>query len=105
MRKAVAQGRLAEICGQMLGDIELARARFASCYEHPERLSVETLPVKWAYWLRDTIPGCRKVIELEGTRLFFPEGRPEELAQALREHWQVKQPAATASVTAIGYLT
>jgi hypothetical protein len=30
--------------------------------------------VKWAYWLRDTIPGCRKVIELEGARLFFPAG-------------------------------
>jgi pimeloyl-ACP methyl ester carboxylesterase len=58
-------------------------------------------PVKWAYWLRDTIPGCRKVIELAGARLFFPEERPEELAQVLREHWQVKQPSATASVTAV----
>jgi pimeloyl-ACP methyl ester carboxylesterase len=45
-------------------------------------------PVKWAYWLRDTIPGTRKVIELEGAKLFFPEERPEELASALREHWQ-----------------
>lgn len=156
MRKAVAQGRLADICRQMLGDIELARARFASCYEHPERLSMETLrvyleplfatpealrnierwfstyqdcsptvevepflrrlqaptlvvwgtddvyfPVKWAYWLRDAIPGCRKVIEIEDARLFFPEERPEDLAPALREHWQMKQPAATASVTAV----
>jgi pimeloyl-ACP methyl ester carboxylesterase len=44
--------------------------------------------VKWAYWLRDTIPGCRKVIELPGARLFFPEERPDDLAQALREHWR-----------------
>lgn len=44
-------------------------------------------PVKWAYWLRDTIPGTRKVIELEGAKLFFPEERPQPLIQALREHW------------------
>ena len=43
--------------------------------------------VKWAYWLRDTIPGCSKVIELAGAKLFFPEERPDELAAALREHW------------------
>lgn len=44
--------------------------------------------LKWAYWLRDTIPGCRNVVELAGARLFFPEERPEELAQLLREHWR-----------------
>lgn len=44
--------------------------------------------VKWARWLRDTIPGCSKVIELEGARLFFPEERPDALAAALRDHWQ-----------------
>ena len=44
--------------------------------------------VRWAYWLRDTIPGTRKVIELDGAKLFFPEERPEPLAAALREHWQ-----------------
>ena len=44
--------------------------------------------VQWAYWLRDTIPGTRKVIELDGAKLFFPEERPEPLAAALREHWQ-----------------
>ena len=56
--------------------------------------------VKWAYWLRDTIPGCRQVVELAGARLFFPEGRPDALAQAPRERRQVQQPPATASVTA-----
>jgi pimeloyl-ACP methyl ester carboxylesterase len=54
-------------------------------------------PVKWAHWLRDTIPGCRKVIELEGARLFFPEERPDALAEALREHWQVTQSRAAAA--------
>ena len=44
-------------------------------------------PVKWAYWLRDTIPGCRKVVELEDARLFFPEERPDELAAPMRELW------------------
>ena len=44
-------------------------------------------PVKWAYWLRDTIPGCKKVIEIEGARLLFPEERPDALVGPLREHW------------------
>jgi pimeloyl-ACP methyl ester carboxylesterase len=44
--------------------------------------------VKWAYWLRDTIPGCRKVVELDGAKLFFPEERPDALADAIRAHWQ-----------------
>ena len=44
--------------------------------------------VKWAYWLKETIPGCRKVVELEGAKLFFPEERPGELADAIRAHWR-----------------
>ena len=43
--------------------------------------------VEWAYWLRDTIPGCDRVIELDGAMLFFPEERPDELSAALLEHW------------------
>jgi pimeloyl-ACP methyl ester carboxylesterase len=151
-RNAVAQGRLGEMGNAMLADIDVARSRFAGVYEHPEKLSSETVraylgpifatpdamrnlerwfqsshdnsqtvsiepllrrlnaptlvvwatadvffPIKWAYWLRDTIPGCRKVIELEGAKLFFPEERPDELADALREHWtsgQVQNRAA-----------
>jgi pimeloyl-ACP methyl ester carboxylesterase len=153
MRKLVAQGQLGDIGRKMLADVDFARSRFAVAYEHPERLSPETLrtyleplfstpeaienlerwfgtahdnrqtveiepqlrtltaptlvvwgtddvffPVKWAHWLRDTIPGCRKVIELEGARLFFPEERPDALAGALREHWQTRTvaPASTA---------
>jgi pimeloyl-ACP methyl ester carboxylesterase len=40
--------------------------------------------VKWAYWLKDTIPGAREVIEVDGARLFFPEERPEWFAGKLR---------------------
>jgi pimeloyl-ACP methyl ester carboxylesterase len=61
------------------------------------RLQVPTLIVwgtgdkafhrKWAYWLRDTIPGATDVIELDGARLFFPDERATELTAALRRHW------------------
>jgi pimeloyl-ACP methyl ester carboxylesterase len=44
-------------------------------------------PVKWAYWLHGAIPGSRRVVELAGARLFFPEERPDALADALRAHW------------------
>lgn len=40
---------------------------------------------KWAYWLKDTIPGAADVIEVEGGRLFFPEERPELFAAQLRQ--------------------
>jgi pimeloyl-ACP methyl ester carboxylesterase len=61
------------------------------------RLQVPTLIVwgtsdiffrrKWAYWLRDTIPGASEVVEIEGGRLFFPDERASELTAALRRHW------------------
>jgi pimeloyl-ACP methyl ester carboxylesterase len=44
---------------------------------------------KWAYWLRDTIPGATEVVEVEGARLFFPDERAAELTVALRRHWGV----------------
>jgi pimeloyl-ACP methyl ester carboxylesterase len=43
---------------------------------------------KWAYWLKDTIPGARPVIEVPGGRLFFPEERPEFFADHVRRFWQ-----------------
>lgn len=62
-----------------------------------EQLTVPTLvvwgtgdpnfDVKWAYWLRDTIPGVVDVVELPGARLFFPEERAAELVPLLRRHW------------------
>lgn len=43
--------------------------------------------VKWAYWLKDTIPGAKRVVEVEDGRLFFPEDRPDTLATPLLEFW------------------
>ena len=61
------------------------------------RLQVPTLIVwgtgdiffrrKWAYWLRDTIPGATEVVEIDGARLFFPDERATELTALLRRHW------------------
>jgi pimeloyl-ACP methyl ester carboxylesterase len=42
--------------------------------------------LKWAYVLRDLIPGAR-VIEIDGARIFFPEERPGDLFPHLRRHW------------------
>jgi pimeloyl-ACP methyl ester carboxylesterase len=42
---------------------------------------------KWAYWLRDTIPGATDVVEIDGARLFFPDERAAEFTAALRRHW------------------
>ena len=42
---------------------------------------------RWAYWLRDTIPGVSDVIEVPGARLFFPHERPDDLAPPLLRHW------------------
>jgi len=37
---------------------------------------------KWAYWLKDTIPGAKRVVEVEDARLFFPEDRPDNARRA-----------------------
>jgi pimeloyl-ACP methyl ester carboxylesterase len=42
---------------------------------------------KWAYWLKDTIPGARRVIEIADGRLFFPEDRPDTLAGPMLRFW------------------
>jgi pimeloyl-ACP methyl ester carboxylesterase len=44
-------------------------------------------PLELAHWLRDTIPGLREVVEIEGGLLFWPWERGEELAPHLRRHW------------------
>jgi pimeloyl-ACP methyl ester carboxylesterase len=63
-----------------------------------KRLTVPTLIVwglddiffdkKWAYWLKDTIPGARRVIEVPDGRLFFPEDRPDALATPMLAFWE-----------------
>ena len=59
-----------------------------------EQLDVPTLIVwgtgdrffelKYAQWLRETIPGALDVVEIEGARLFFPDERGAELAGHIR---------------------
>ncbi len=44
--------------------------------------------IKWAYQLRDMIPGARDVIEVEGAKIFFPEERPGDLVPHLLRHWE-----------------
>jgi pimeloyl-ACP methyl ester carboxylesterase len=46
-----------------------------------------TFGIKWAYQLRDMIPGAREVIEVDGAKLFFPEERPGDLVPHLSRHW------------------
>jgi pimeloyl-ACP methyl ester carboxylesterase len=42
---------------------------------------------KWAYWLKETIPGAERVIEVPDSRLFFPEDRPDALTGPLLSFW------------------
>jgi pimeloyl-ACP methyl ester carboxylesterase len=51
-------------------------------------------PLQWAYWLKSRIPGARSVIELPGAKLFFPEERPDALADALCGHWRMLEAVA-----------
>jgi pimeloyl-ACP methyl ester carboxylesterase len=44
-------------------------------------------PLKWAYWLKATIPGALDIIELPGAKLWFPEEYPEFVSGKLRAHW------------------
>jgi pimeloyl-ACP methyl ester carboxylesterase len=52
---------------------------------------------RWAYWLRDTIPGATRVVELAGARLFFPDERAPEFATHLRQHWATHLESAQAA--------
>jgi pimeloyl-ACP methyl ester carboxylesterase len=54
-------------------------------------------PLELAHWLRDTIPGCDEVVEIEGGKLFWPFERGEELVPHLRRHWQQSAAAPAAS--------
>jgi pimeloyl-ACP methyl ester carboxylesterase len=42
---------------------------------------------KWAYWLKETMPGAKRVVDVEDARLFFPEDRPDALAVPVLEFW------------------
>jgi pimeloyl-ACP methyl ester carboxylesterase len=43
---------------------------------------------KWAYWLMDTIPGAKRVVEVAEGRLFFPEDRPDALVEPVLKFWE-----------------
>jgi pimeloyl-ACP methyl ester carboxylesterase len=72
-------------------------AHTVAIHDALKRLHVPTLIVwglkdiffdkKWAYWLKDTIPGAKRVVEVEDGRLFFPEDRPDTLAAPMLEFW------------------
>jgi pimeloyl-ACP methyl ester carboxylesterase len=47
----------------------------------------EFFEVRWAEWLRNTIPGVTEVVMLDGAKLFFPDERAAELVPHLRRHW------------------
>jgi pimeloyl-ACP methyl ester carboxylesterase len=61
------------------------------------RLAVPTLVVwgtddrffhlRYAYWLRETIPGATQVATIDGGRLFLPDERAADLVTHLRAHW------------------
>ena len=52
---------------------------------------------KWAYWLKDTIPGAERVIEVPDGRLFFPEDRPDALTGPILGFWDKVMGGATAA--------
>ena len=43
--------------------------------------------LRYAHWLRDTIPGVTEVVTIDGARLFFPDERAADLVPHLRAHW------------------
>jgi pimeloyl-ACP methyl ester carboxylesterase len=55
----------------------------------------EFFELRWAHWLRDTIPGVTEVVELPGARLFFPDERADELVPLLERHWAVQPSTST----------
>jgi pimeloyl-ACP methyl ester carboxylesterase len=45
----------------------------------------------WACRLKNTIPGARRVVEIEDARLFLPEDRPDALATPVLQFWDELQ--------------
>jgi pimeloyl-ACP methyl ester carboxylesterase len=42
--------------------------------------------LRWAHWLKDTIPGVEQVVEIPDAKLFWPDERTDELVPHLRAH-------------------
>lgn len=49
----------------------------------------QLFPVVWAEWLDSTLPGSRGVRLVEGGKLFWPEERPDLIAEEARALWNV----------------
>ena len=47
----------------------------------------DIFPIELAHWLRETIPGFRELVEVEGGKLFWPFERPDELVPHLLRLW------------------
>ncbi len=47
----------------------------------------EFFELRWAEWLRDTIPGVTTLATIDGAKLFFPDEHAAELVEHLRRHW------------------
>ncbi len=54
----------------------------------------EFFELRWAEWLRDTIPGVTTVATVDGAKLFFPDERAAELLAHLRHHWATADASA-----------
>ena len=89
-----SEGRLAEL------------EKFVAAFDHRQTVAIETSLKKlrvptlvvwgdddvyfdeqWGRWLKDTIPGARRLIELKGARLFFVEERSSEFNEQVRLFW------------------
>jgi pimeloyl-ACP methyl ester carboxylesterase len=54
----------------------------------------EFFDVKWAYWLRELIPGAGQVVEVPGAKLFWPDERAGDLVPHLLRHWDAADRVA-----------
>jgi len=43
---------------------------------------------KWAYWLKNTFPNARSVIEFDGAKLFFPFEQPDAVNAEIFSFWR-----------------
>ena len=54
----------------------------------------DIFPLELAHWLRETIPGFRELVEIDGGKLFWPFERPDELVPHVRRLWAAAPPVA-----------
>ncbi|HJR72405.1 MAG TPA: alpha/beta hydrolase [Luteimonas sp.] len=89
MRKSQLNRHLAAVVPNPLPAIEPALRRLSA----PTRMVWGTadplFPVVWAEWLDKTLPGSKGIRLVEGGRLFWPEERPDIVAEEARKLWGV----------------